>query len=218
MNHVASTSAPAPLMEERGRRGKRSIGGSRTSAVLLVVTGLLGLLASWVITIDEFKIYEARAAGRSFTPACSLNPVVSCGNVMESHQARVFGFPNPMMGLVAFAVVVCVGMGLLAGARHHRWFWLGLQGGTVFGVGFCGWLQYQSLYVIGSLCLWCCLVWTATIVMFGYVTAHNVTRRLLPAPRLVRGVLAEFPWALPVLWIGAIGILVLIRWWSFWTA
>ena len=42
--------------------------------------------------------------------------MVSCGSVMKSDQAEAFGFPNPMLGLVAYAVVICVGVSLLAGA------------------------------------------------------------------------------------------------------
>ncbi|WP_329032324.1 vitamin K epoxide reductase family protein [Streptomyces sp. NBC_01725] len=196
---------------EHGATGP--IGAGRALAWLLVVTGAAGVLASWVITIDKFKLLE----DPGFTPGCSLNPVVSCGNIMKSDQASAFGFPNPMLGLVTYAVVVCVGLGLLAGARYRRWFWLGLNAGMLFGVGFCTWLQYQSLYNINSLCLWCCLAWVATIVMFSYVTTHNVTRGIIPAPRWLRGVMGEFHWVLPVLWTGIIGMLILTRWWDFWT-
>ena len=35
---------------------------------------------------------------------------------MKSDQASVFGFPNPMLGLVAYGIVICVGMSLLARA------------------------------------------------------------------------------------------------------
>ncbi|MFE4644742.1 vitamin K epoxide reductase family protein, partial [Streptomyces sp. NPDC056730] len=143
-----------------------TVGGSRAFALLLVITGAAGLLAAWVITLDKFKLLE----DPGFTPGCSLNPVVSCGNIMKSDQASAFGFPNPMLGLVTYAVVIFIGIGLLAGARYRSWFWLGLNAGTLFGVGFCTWLQYQSLYTISSLCLWCCLAWVATILMFWYVT------------------------------------------------
>lgn len=99
---------------------ERAAGGSRAFAVLLVLTGAAGLLASWVITLDKFKLLE----DPGFTPGCSLNPVVSCGSVMTSDQASAFGFPNPMLGLVAYGVVVCVGASLLAGAAFPRWYWL----------------------------------------------------------------------------------------------
>ncbi|MEU3187409.1 vitamin K epoxide reductase family protein [Streptomyces sp. NPDC006923] len=197
--------------EERG--AARTVGAGRAFALLLVITGAAGLLASWVITVDKFKLLE----DPGFTPGCSLNPVVSCGNIMKSAQASVFGFPNPMLGLATYTVVIGIGLGLLAGARHRAWYWLGLNAGTLFGVGFCTWLQYQSLYNISSLCLWCCLAWVATIAMFWYVTSHNVRNRILPAPAWLRGFLGEFTWVLPVLHIGVIGMLILTRWWDFWT-
>ncbi|MGW5738657.1 MULTISPECIES: vitamin K epoxide reductase family protein [Streptomyces] len=189
-------------------------GGSRAFALLLVITGAAGLLAAWVITLDKFKLLE----DPDFSPACSLNPVVSCGNIMKSEQAAVFGFPNPMLGIAAYAAVICVGMGLLGGARFPRWYHLTLNAGTLFGVAFCTWLQHQSLYEINSLCLWCCLAWVATIVMFWYVTSFNVRNGFLPAPRGLRTFLGEFTWVFPVLHVGIVGMLILTRWWDFWTS
>ncbi|MFF8270231.1 vitamin K epoxide reductase family protein [Streptomyces sp. NPDC016562] len=189
-------------------------GGSRALALLLVITGAAGLLAAWVITIDKFKLLE----DPNFTPGCSLNPIVSCGNIMKSDQAAVFGFPNPMLGLVSYGIVICVGMSLLAGARFRPWYWLMLNAGMLFGVAFCTWLMYQSLYTINSLCLWCCLAWVATIFMFWYVTAHNLRQGLLPAPGWLKGFVDEFTWVLPVLHVGIIGMLILTRWWDFWTS
>ncbi|MEG3628712.1 vitamin K epoxide reductase family protein [Streptomyces poriticola] len=191
----------------------RTAGSGPGLALLLVITGAVGLLASWMITLDEFKLLE----DPDFVPGCSLNPVVSCGSVMESDQARVFGFPNPMLGLVAYAVVGCVGVSLLAGARFPRWFWLALAAGCLFGVGFVSWLQFESLYRIDALCLWCCLAWAATIVMFWYTASFAVRNAFLPAPRRLRIFLDEFTWVLPLLHIGVVGMLVLTRWWDFWT-
>ncbi|MBH5337953.1 vitamin K epoxide reductase family protein [Streptomyces pactum] len=195
----------------------RAVGSGRAMALLLVITGALGLLASWVITLDKNKILEYAAEDKIFTPGCSLNPVVSCGNIMESDQAEAFGFPNPMLGLVAYGIVICVGVSLLAGARFPRWYWLTFNAGCLFGVAFCTWLQYQSLYVIGSLCLWCCLAWAATIVMFCYVTGYNLKHGYLPAPDGLKRGLLEFHWVVPVLWLATIGMLILTRWWDFWT-
>ncbi|WP_329276742.1 vitamin K epoxide reductase family protein [Streptomyces sp. NBC_00691] len=197
-----------------GRHDDGTIGASKAFAWMLVITGAAGVLAAWVITIDKFKLLE----DPNFVPGCSLNPIVSCGNIMKSEQASVFGFPNPMLGLVTYAMVIAIGVGLLAGARYRRWYWLGLNAGTLFGVGFCTWLMYQSLYEINSLCLWCCLAWVATIVMFWYVTSHNVRSGAVPAPRALRTFFDEFTWVLPVLHIGIIGMLILTRWWDFWTS
>ncbi|MEU9306047.1 vitamin K epoxide reductase family protein [Streptomyces sp. NPDC048256] len=189
-------------------------GGGRAYALLLVLTGAAGLLAAWVITLDKFKLLE----DPGFTPGCSLNPVVSCGSVMTSDQASALGFPNPMLGLVAYGIVVCVGVSLLAGAAFPRWYWLTFTGGCLFGVGFVSWLQFESLYRINALCLWCCLAWVATILMFWYAVAFDVRHAFLPAPAGVRNFLAEFTWVLPLLHIGVIGMLILTRWWDFWTS
>ncbi|MFF0435787.1 vitamin K epoxide reductase family protein [Streptomyces sp. NPDC004327] len=197
-----------------GPEDSRTIGAGRGFAWLLVITAAAGLLAAWVITLDKFKLLE----NPNFTPGCSLNPVVSCGSVMKSAQASVFGFPNPMLGLVTYAVVIAIGVGLLAGARYRRWYWLGLNAGMLFGVGFCTWLMQQSLYEINALCLWCCLAWVGTIVMFWYTTSHNVRRGVIRAPQGLRTFFDEFTWVLPVLHIGIIGMLILTRWWDFWTS
>ncbi|MEV6664306.1 vitamin K epoxide reductase family protein [Streptomyces nigra] len=188
--------------------------GSRPFALLLVLCGAAGLLASWVITLDKFKLLE----DPDFVPGCSLNPVLSCGSVMESDQAEVFGFPNPMLGLVTYGIVVCVGVSLLAGATFPRWYWLAFEAGCLFGIGFVSWLQFESLYRINALCLWCCLAWIATITLFWYVTSFVVRAGLLPAPAAVRSFLDDFTWVLPVLHIGVVGMLVLTRWWDFWTS
>ncbi|GHD99127.1 vitamin K epoxide reductase family protein [Streptomyces alanosinicus] len=191
----------------------RTTGAGRGFALLLVLTGAAGLLASWVITLDKFKLLQ----NPGFTPGCSLNPVVSCGSVMKSPQAAVFGFPNPMLGLVAYGIVICVGMSLLAGAAFPRWYWLAFDAGCLFGIGFVSWLQFESLYRIGALCLWCALAWVATILMFWYVTSFAVRHRFLPAPAPLRAFFAEFTWVLPLLHTGVVGMLILTRWWDFWT-
>ncbi|WP_328539822.1 vitamin K epoxide reductase family protein [Streptomyces sp. NBC_00344] len=201
------------VIEDVSAQQDGKTGGGRGLAWLLVITGAAGLLAAWVITLDEFKLLK----DPGFTPGCSINPVLSCGNIMKSAQASVFGFPNPMLGLATYSVVICVGLSLLAGGRFGRWYWLSFNAGCLFGVGFVTWLQFESLYSINALCLWCCLAWVGTITLFWYVTSHNIRNRQLPAPFWLRSFLDEFTWVLPVVHIGIIGMLILTRWWSFWT-
>ncbi|MFD2686624.1 vitamin K epoxide reductase family protein [Streptomyces phyllanthi] len=201
-------------------RGPRRYGNdSRTGAGpafswLLVITGALGVLGSFVITVDKFRLLENAA----YVPSCSLSPVVSCTSVMRSAQAAVFGFPNPVIGLIAFGAVTAIGFGLLAGARYRRWYWLGLNLGTLGGAVFCMWLMTQALYEIGALCLWCMLVWAATIVMFWYTTVHNLRHGVIRAPRGLVAAAREFHWAVPVTWYLVIGMLVATRFWTYWQA
>ncbi|MFF9567325.1 vitamin K epoxide reductase family protein [Streptomyces sp. NPDC014685] len=187
-------------------------GAGRGTAWLLIVTAALGLLGSFVITVDKIELL----VDPGFVPACSLNPVMSCTSVMTSDQASVFGFPNPLLGLIGFAVVLCTGAGLLAGARYRRWYWLGLNLGTLLGVGFCMWLMTQALYEIGALCLWCMLVWAVTIFMFWHVTVHNLRHGALPAPRALVAAALEFPLVVPVAWCLAVVMLIAVRFWPYW--
>ncbi|WP_437114734.1 vitamin K epoxide reductase family protein [Streptomyces longispororuber] len=214
---VRTATVPEQAVREASRADgtppARAVAGSRALGLLLVGTGAAGLLASWVITLDKFALLK----DPDHRPACSLNPVVSCGSVMESDQAAVFGFPNPMLGLVAYAVVVCVGVTLLGAARFPRWYWLAFNAGTLGGVVFCTWLQFQSLYRINALCLWCCLAWAATALMFWYVTSFTVRQGLLPVPGGLRTFFEDFTWTLPVMHLGGVAMVILTRWWSFWT-
>ncbi len=82
-------------------------------------------------------------------PTCSINPVLSCGSVMITPQASVFGFPNPLIGIVSFAVVVVTGVLAVAKVALPRWYWAGLAVGSLLGTVFVHWLIFQSLYRIG---------------------------------------------------------------------
>src|SRR5688572_1361903 len=104
----------------------------RPLAIGLLVGGLIGLVASAVLLIERIRLAEDSA----YVPTCSINPVLSCGNVMESAQAALLGFPNPIIGVAAFPVVVATGAALLAGGRLARWYWLGLQAGVTTAFAF----------------------------------------------------------------------------------
>ena len=58
---------------------------SRISAWALLVAGVSGLLASFILTIDKFKILK----DAGFTPSCNINATVNCKSVMLSEQAEI---------------------------------------------------------------------------------------------------------------------------------
>ncbi|MET9618441.1 vitamin K epoxide reductase family protein [Kitasatospora indigofera] len=200
---------------DAARTGGAPIGASRAFAWLLVVTGALGLTASVVLTVDKIRLLQ----DPSYVPNCNINPIISCGSVMGSDQAEAFGFPNSLIGLTGFSVVVAIGVGLLAGARYRRWFWLGLQAGTVFGVGFVTWLMVQTLYRIGALCPYCMLVWAAMIPLFWYTTLHSLRSGVIPVSGRLRPAVREalrYHWVVPVLWYAVIALMILSRFWYYW--
>lgn len=148
---------------------------SRTLAGLLVGAGALGLLAAMVLTIDRIRLLQDPAAELS----CDLSPFIACGPVMQSRAGALLGFPNSLLGIIGFTALITTGMVALAGARLPRWYLRGLQVGVLLAAVFITWLQTQSLYVIGALCLWCMLVWAVTVPVVVAVTLHNAAAGIL---------------------------------------
>ncbi|WP_328957960.1 vitamin K epoxide reductase family protein [Kitasatospora purpeofusca] len=218
---TASTALPShsssrPASAGPAAPGPGPVGAGRAFSLFVLLSALVGLAASAVLTFDKLRILE----DPSYIPSCNINPVISCGSVMRTAQAEVFGFPNPLLGLAAFGALAAVGAGLLAGAAYRRWFWLGLQAGTLFGVGFTHWLIVQALYDIGALCPYCMVVWATVVALFWYTTLHNLRSGVIPVGPRLRPVVREaarYHWALPVLWAAVIALLVLNRFWSYWS-
>lgn len=143
---------------------------------ILIIGGALGLLAAVILMVEKIAVLK----DPSHQLSCSINPVLSCGPIMNSDQASAFGFPNPILGIAMFPMVIATGAMLLAGAQKlKRWFWLCFQLGTVFGIGFVTWLFTQSLYSIGALCIYCMVVWAVTIPIFWTTLAFNIKNKQL---------------------------------------
>jgi uncharacterized membrane protein len=176
----------------------------------LVVLGTIGLLAAFMLTVDKFRLLE----DPTFTPACDINPVLSCGSVMVTDQASAFGFPNPLLGLIGFSVAVTIGVVLATGTRLPVWVMTGLAAGSVAGLVFIHWLAFQSLYRINALCPWCMVVWSVTIPIA--VWSVLVALRLSADSGVARA-LWSVRYLLVLFWYLVILVLILVRFWDFWS-
>lgn len=188
----------------------------RRLAAGLVVAGLVGLVASAVLLIERIRLAE----DSEYVPTCSINPIISCGSIMESAQAALLGFPNPLIGVAAFPVVVAIGAALLAGGRLARWYWLGLQAGVTAAFALVGWLVFQSLYRIGALCPYCMVVWVVVIPTFWYVTLRNLVNGAFGQKAAsARATTVMHEWHAPVLLSAFVLVvaLVAVRFWSYWS-
>jgi uncharacterized membrane protein len=133
---------------------------------------------------------------------------------MSTPQASAFGFPNPLIGIVAFSVVVVTGVLALAKVRLPRWYWVGLATGTLLGVVFVHWLIFQSLYRIGALCPYCMGVWAVTIPLL--VVVASIALQPLQSNAVAR-VLYTWRWSLVALWFTALVLMILVRFWDYWS-
>lgn len=182
------------------------------SAWWVLIAGVIGLVASVTLTVEKIDIL----ANPSYVPSCNINPVLSCGSVMVTPQASALGFPNPLLGIVGFTVVVVAGMLAVAKVPLPQWFWIGLAVGLLIGAVFVHWLIFQSLYRIGALCPYCMVVWAVTITLLVVVSSIVLRGSLDDAGALVR-VGYQWRWSIVALWFTAVFLLIMVRFWDYWS-
>lgn len=175
---------------------------SRGLGLLLTIGGAIGLLSAAILIIEKVNYLQNKADGKPTDLSCDLNAFVSCGGVINTDQASAFGFPNPIIGVAGFALVVTLGVLLLARVSLPAFVWAGLQAGVLFGIGFVTWLQVQSIYEIEKLCPWCMVVWTVMIPIFIWVTARNL--RVYAPDNPVSRLVGDWTLLINILWYVAV--------------
>lgn len=189
----------------------------RRLGLLLSVGGAIGFVAAFTLTVERFKL----AADPAYRPSCDVNPFISCGSVMSQPQAALFGFPNPLLGIAAFAIATTLGVLLLSGVALPRWVRAGWQVGITLGFVFIAWLITQSLYEIRALCPYCMVVWAVVVPMFWVTTADSLDRGVVPVPsglRRAAATLVEYRLVAVVLTYLAVVVVVAQAFWSSWVA
>ena len=117
----------------------------------MTLGGAVGLTASFLETVEYQEILKNAHAQL----ICNLNSVFSCGNVLNAWQSKIFGFPNSMLCMVFFTVMLASGLvgwtgGTLA-AKLRLW----LHGVATFFLGFGLWFMWQSTFRVRALCILC---------------------------------------------------------------
>ena len=177
---------------------------------LLIIAGFVAFLFAFIIMVEKLHV----SADPNYVPPCTINPFVSCSTVMASPQASMFGFPNPLVGIAGFPIVFTVGFAMLAGVALKRWFWRGMQVGLTLATIWIYWFFYSAVYVIGSLCIYCMIVWLATIPLFVYLTAYNLREGHLSKKPIV--LKRKHTISLLILMYGVMVVGILIQFWSYW--
>jgi uncharacterized membrane protein len=137
---------------------------------ILMAGSVVGLVASFLLTLSTLELFKNPSANIP----CNLNPFVSCTNAALAWQGSVFGFPNSILGLIAFSMLFAIGVMLYSGGRAKKPLWLLVNLGLLAAVGFVHWFIYQSLYSLGTLCVYCMTVWVVAWPLFIYTTVWNL--------------------------------------------
>lgn len=155
---------------------------------------LVGIVASFWQLLEKLALLENHDAALS----CNLNNVFSCSNILNAPQSSVFGFPNPIIGLVMFTFFLTVALLGLTGAKIARALAYVIQGLALFILGFTLWLFYENTYSTKGICIFCLFNGTAVLVVNAAILRHNA-RFSQKLKRLTAGGADIFGWA--VLWL-----------------
>ncbi len=184
---------------------------------LMLLFGAVGLAAAGILTIEKIELLK----DPNHITSCSVSPIVACSPVINSDQASIFTLPNPTFGIFGYGLVISVGMVLLAGAKNlEKWWWRFFLLGTLAGSIFVGWLIYQTLYTIGSLCLYCVAAWIVTIPTFvlslKYVLEEGALSLRGKFGARIEGFFKKYPVEVIVSLYGIVILLILKRFWNYW--
>lgn len=200
----ASSNTVADTASSGGLRGLVRV--SRPTGLALLILGVIGFVAASTLAIEKIHLLQ----NPNYVPSCSINPVISCGSVMESWQAGLFGFPNPLIGIAAFSVVIVTGVLAVAGISLPRWYWLGLALGSLAGFVFVNFLAYSALYKIHALCPYCLVVWVVVPIIL--ILSINRVIGDSDRGREARGWL----WVLLPVWYAIVIVAILVEFWDYW--
>jgi uncharacterized membrane protein len=186
---------------------------SAASAWWVLIAGVIGLIASATLTVEKIGLL----LNPSYVPSCNLNPIVSCGSVMTTPQASALGFPNSLIGIAAFSVVIVTGLLAVTKVRLPQWYWAGMTLGTLIAAGFVHWLVFQSLYRIGALCPYCMVVWLATISLLVVVASIAFGPSGAQHGNVVTREIYHWRWSIAALWFTAVFLMIVARFWDYWS-
>lgn len=182
---------------------------------LLIIGGAIALIASFILTYDTLQI----AQNPHYVPSCSLNPILSCGSVINAAGDKILGLPYPYYGIAAFGILLSMGFGMIAGAKYKLWYWRAFQIAITLGTIGAYFLLIKSIYKIHALCPFCLSVDAVTTTLFWYTTLSSFEKGVIPQSNKQVG--KAYKWArthhldLLILWFVIVIGLILKHFWYY---
>lgn len=130
---------------------------------------VVGMVASFWQLLEKLALLKNHDVALS----CNLNSIFSCSSVLNAPQSSVFGFPNPIIGLIIFTFFLTVAIFGLTGTKIIKKFAYSVQGLALFMLGFTLWLFYMNTYSSKAICIFCLFNGTAVVVINALMLKHN---------------------------------------------
>lgn len=186
---------------------------NRVFAYLLTTLSSIGLASSTTLILEKIELLK----DPNHLTSCSINPVLSCGKIITSSEASVFGPPNPMLGVFGFSILFAVGYSLLTTEIKEKWWWKTLILFEVLGLIFCFWLAHEAIFEIKFLCAYCMVVWVATASLLLLTMRQVFLKKYLSLKsKLWEKIFVNYWWTILLLYLLLHLILILNRFWYYW--
>lgn len=194
--------AAAGRKRGRSQRSTGMLTLGRINAFALWNAGILGTAASIQLLLTE----RAHIANPTATLECDINPLIGCGASLMSEQAHIFGIPNSVLGIVAFAgLTLLATLALLMPLWRGIWLLAGVA--AAGGVAFVAWFLYHSVVTFHTLCPYCVLVWIATLTSAGILLPQAL---VAARKRNVSSTVMSHTWAYVMMLYLVVALIVII--------
>jgi uncharacterized membrane protein len=145
--------------EQSWRAGHAPTRAPRAVAWVLIISAVGGVVAAVALTVEKLQLLRTPGGRLS----CDVSVLVACGKGLQSWQGSLLNFPNSIVGIAAWSVLLVIGLTMLTRSTFAFAVWVGLNIGLLAGLGLVIFLIYQSIYVLGTLCPWCMATWVVMI-------------------------------------------------------
>lgn len=186
----------------------------RTLNYIFLIAGIVGLLASFVLTYDKIQYLK----NPSYVPSCNINPIISCGSVMKTEQADLLGLPNTVFGIAGFSALLFLGLMLASGSKLHKNLWRLVNAATLVGFSFFIYLFFEGVYRINAICPYCFAVWLVMPPVLLYTTLYNLEAGniKLGAGGKTKDFLVRYHWEILTSWYIIFFGILLTHFWYYW--
>lgn len=183
--------------------------------LLMIFVASVGFGASFSLAKEK----QALERDPGHVASCSISPIVSCTASVTASQGSALGVSNPSLGMVAYGILLIGGASLLLGLKFVDKWWIAVWSASLFGLSYNAWLIYQSLYVIGALCLYCSTIWAVTIALFTYISIFIVLdKKLINISDKFKKILVANHNVPMFILYGVVILLVYFRWSDYWNS
>lgn len=155
----------------------------RTRYLALAIGAGIGLVAAFMQTIEKLVLL----ANKDAALPCNLNDIFNCSVVLNAPQSALFGFPNSLICIIIFTLLLTIGVVGTTASRISRRLLYATQGLALFMLMFALWFLFTSTYIIGAICIFC-------LICFGGLLLINAALwRLNFSSDRTEGRLSQFP-------------------------